>query len=106
MSVLEETIRGFVKEGIEVTLVYNEKYGFGYDLNTRAKSELIVFPLENNEVLCIRRYDEEKIKAENVEVLTIELSYMVRDCMYHRPYLHGSWQDYLDKHDIEYTKEW
>ena len=24
MSVVEETIKGFVKEGIEVTLVYNE----------------------------------------------------------------------------------
>lgn len=25
MNVLEETIKGFVKEGIEVTLVYDEK---------------------------------------------------------------------------------
>lgn len=31
---------------------------------------------------------------------------MVSDCMYHRPYLHGAWQDYLDKKDIGYTKEW
>ena len=35
-SILEETIKGFVKEGIEVTLVYNEKYGIGYNLNTFA----------------------------------------------------------------------
>ena len=104
MTILEETIQGFVKEGIEVTLVYNEKYGFGYDLNTMAKSELIVFPLENNEVLCVRRYDEKRLKAENAEVLTTELSYMVSDCMYHRSYLHGAWQNYLDENDIEYCK--
>lgn len=104
MTILEETIRGFVKQGIEVTLVYDEKHGFGYNLNTMAKSELIVFPLENNEVLCVRRYDEKKIKAEDVNVLTIELSYMVSYCMYHRPYLHGAWQDYLDENDIDYCK--
>lgn len=102
MSVLEETIQGFVKEGIEVTLVYNKKYGIGYNLNTLAKSELIVFPLENNEVLCVRRYDEEKIKAENVEILTLELSYMVKDCMCGRSYVSGLWTDYFDKHGIDY----
>lgn len=104
MSVLEETIHGFVKDGIEVTLVYDEKYGIGYNLNTLAKSELTVYPLNDNEVLCVDRYDENTIKAENVEVLTTELSYMVSNCMYHRPYLHGAWQNYLDKKDIDYCK--
>lgn len=102
MTILEETIQGFVKEGIEVTLVYNEKYGIGYNLNTMAKSELIVYPLSDNEVLCVDRYSENTIKAENVEVLTIELSYMVKDCMCGRSYVSGLWTDYFDNHGIDY----
>lgn len=102
MTILEETIKGFVKEGIEVTLVYNEKYGIGYNLNTMAKSELIVYPLNDNEVLCVDRYSENTIKAENVEILTLELSYMVKDCMCGYSYVSGLWTDYFDKHGIDY----
>lgn len=104
MNVLEETIKGFVKEGIEVTLVYDEKHGFGYNLNTTAKSELIVYPLNDNEVLCVGRYSEKTIKAENVEVLTIDLSYMVKDCMCGRFYISGLWTNYFDKHNIDYKQ--
>lgn len=102
MSVLEETIHGFVKEGIEVTLVYDEKYGIGYNLNTLAKSELTVYPLNDNEVLCVDRYDENTIKAENVEVLTTELSYMVKDCLCGYSYVSDLWRDYFNKHGIDY----
>ena len=102
MSVLEETIKGFVKEGIEVTLVYDEKHGFGYNLKTKAKSELIVYPLNDNEVLCVGKKKKKAIKAENVEVLTIDLSYMVKDCMCGRFYISGLWTAYFDKHGIDY----
>lgn len=102
MTILEETIQGFVKEGIEVTLVYDEKYGIGYNLNTFAKSELIVYPLNDNKVLCVDRYSENIIKAENVEVLTIELSYTVKDCMCGRSYVSALWRNYFDKHGIDY----
>lgn len=104
MTILEETIKGFVKEGIEVTLVYNEKYGFGYNLNTMAKSELIVYPLNDNEVLCVDRYSENTIKADSAEILTLELSYMVKDCMCGRSYVSGLWTDYFDKHGIDYKQ--
>ena len=42
------------------------------------------------------------IKAENVEVLTIDLSYMVKDCMCGRFYISALWTAYFDKHRIDY----
>lgn len=103
MVTVNELVRELLKRKVDVTLELTEYGQLGYNVNTGAKSGLVlVEDAEQNWLMCFKRYDKDSTVSldEDMEEVLHDLAVEVKDCMCYRDYVHSSWLDILVEFDL------
>ena len=97
MQALNEIIEKLVKNGIQVTMTYNEvKDCVIYDLNTGMKSHChLMWDNGANSVVAYMRYDESRYVDDYSDVL-----WAVKSCLQGRDYMSSAWESLLLKEGL------
>ena len=102
----KDALLHLIDEGIEVTLV-KHKGVIGVNLNTKAKSDLIVVENDPSHYTCASatgygRYNKEWDidVTDNPDRIVTNLCIIVKDCMCGRDYVDGNWWSLLNKNGV------
>lgn len=94
MVTVNELIKELLDRDVHVELELTEYGQLGYNVNTGAKSGLVlVEDSEQNWLMCFKRYDKDATISLNADLVTVlyNLTAEVKDCMCHRDYVSSAW---------------
>jgi len=92
-----ELIIEALNEGVEVTMRHHAIFGIGFDVNTRAKSHVVLYQ-NGQSWIAHMRYGEKK-EVENF----YDLACIVKSAMHGRDYVDSAWQEIFIKRGIVET---
>ena len=103
MITVNELIKELLTRDVHVELELTEYGQLGYNVNTGAKSELVlVEDVEQNWLMCFKRYDKDSVVSLNDDLATVlyNLAVEVKDCMCYRDYVNSAWLYIMEEYDL------
>ena len=103
MVTINELIKELLNRDVHVELELTEYDKLGYNVNTGAKSCLVlVEDSEQNRLMCFKRYDKDATISLNADLETVlyNLAVEVKDCMCYRDYVSSAWLYIMEDFDL------
>lgn len=103
MTTIEELIKGLLVQGVSVEMVLTEYDQVGYNVNTGAKSELVlVEDCEQNWLMCFKRYDKDSVVSleDDLNTVVCNIAREVKSCMCGRDYVSEGWLSIMEEQGL------
>lgn len=102
-NMTKNIISFLLKKGIELTLKLDSEDQIYFDLNTKAKSHLYLFPSKNSLILK-GRYDHQTTidysDYDDFDDIFNQVCFAVIDCLYGRDYMNTDWVNLLVERNL------